>query len=86
MKDTSLEQRLNKMLKQINSISQTHRKRLITLARRADNVHEKLNVNVDSLQDAIDMLRIVVKYQCFDLEATRRENSTLKKLLEDYSQ
>ncbi len=86
MKDTSLEQRLNKMLKQINSISQIHRKRLITLARRADNVHEKLSVNVDSLQDAIDMLRIVVKYQCFDLEATRRENNALKKLLEDYSQ
>ena len=86
MEDTTLEQRLHELLKEIRSISQIQRKRLITLARRADNVHEKLSVNVDSLQDAIDMLRIVIKYQCFDLEATRRENTALKKLLEDHSQ
>jgi len=85
MKDTSLEQRLNELLKEINSISQAQRKKLITLARRADNMHKKLSVNVDSLQDAIDMLRIVIKYQCFDLEATRRENAALKKLLEDHN-
>ena len=86
MENTSLERRLNNLIKEIGSISQVQRKRLITLARRADNIHEKLSVNVDSLQDALDMLRIVIKYQCFDLEATRRENNTLKKLLEDYSQ
>jgi hypothetical protein len=28
-------------------------------------------------------LRVCIKYQAFDLEATRRENTYLRKLLED---
>jgi len=31
----------------------------------------------------MDYLRICIKYQAFDLEATRRENEYLKRLLED---
>ena len=35
------------------------------------------------LQDSMDHLRISVKYILFDLEATRRENQYLRKLLEE---
>jgi len=31
----------------------------------------------------LDYLRVCIKYQSFDLEATRRENTYLRKLLED---
>ena len=86
MSNVSLEQRLSGLLKEIDSISGSHKEKLVLLAKRADNAHEKLNKNVNSLQEALDMLRIVIKYQCFDLEATRRENAVLKKLLEDYNQ
>jgi hypothetical protein len=37
---------------------------------------------VNSLQESIDFLRLGIKYMLFDLEATRRENGYLRKMLE----
>ena len=34
------------------------------------------------LQESLDYLRLSIKYLVFDLEATRRENQYLRKLLE----
>jgi len=34
------------------------------------------------LQESIDFLRLGIKYLLFDLEATRRENGYLRKMLE----
>lgn len=36
-----------------------------------------------ALYENLDYLRVCIKYQAFDLEATRRENKYLKKLLEE---
>lgn len=36
--------------------------------------------------DLFDYLRVCIKYQTFDLEATRRENEYLRKLLEEERQ
>ena len=83
MSETILEKRLAELVNEIESLSADQRKKLIMLARQADNSHKKLSKNIDSLQEAVDMLRVVVKYQCFDLEATRRENTSLKKLIDD---
>lgn len=38
--------------------------------------------SVAKLQDSLDYLRLSVKYMVFDLEATRRENVYLRKLVE----
>ena len=38
---------------------------------------------LNQLEEAIDDLRIMVKYQTFDLEVTRRENEYLRQLLEN---
>ena len=35
------------------------------------------------LQESLDYLRLSIKYLVFDLEATRRENSYLRKMLEE---
>ena len=40
---------------------------------------------IDRLQDTVDTLRLEVKSLVFDLEATRRENRYLRKLLERQS-
>jgi hypothetical protein len=40
--------------------------------------------NVASVQELLDYIRVVVKYLTFDLEATRRENLYLRKILEDF--
>jgi len=37
---------------------------------------------VGELQESLDYLRLSVKYLVFDLEATRRENEYLRKLIE----
>lgn len=56
---------------------------LAELAKHFMNKHKKLKENLDRLQDSLDNLRLVTKYQTFDLEATRRENANLRKLLEE---
>ncbi len=40
---------------------------------------------MSSLQDSLDYLRLSIKYLLFDLEATRRENNYLRKMLEEQS-
>lgn len=40
---------------------------------------------VAGLTDSIDYLRLSIKYLVFDLEATRRENAYLRKMLEEQS-
>lgn len=34
------------------------------------------------MQDSLDDLRMVIKYLVYDLEATRRENVTLRRMIE----
>ena len=55
---------------------------LASLAERVKNNHKQLKENLERLQSSLDNLRLVTKYRVFDLEATRRENARLKKLLE----
>lgn len=43
---------------------------------------EELRNSVEELQESLDYLRLSVKYLVFDLEATRRENAYLRRLVE----
>jgi hypothetical protein len=51
-------------------------------AAKTDGGKAKLAKTVSSLQSSIDFLRLSIKYLIFDLEATRRENEYLRKMLE----
>ncbi len=44
---------------------------------------ERIQEAVSELQEALDYLRLSVKYLVFDLEATRRENAYLRRLIEE---
>ena len=46
----------------------------------------KLIERVQALQTSFDTLRVQIKYQCFDLEATRRENVQLQEQIEQLQQ
>ena len=46
---------------------------------------ERLRSRVSGLQESLDYLRLSIKYLVFDLEATRRENGYLRKILEETS-
>ena len=80
---TVFENKLNELLKLINSTSSPKQEEVFTLIRQIKRFVKQLKKNTDRFQESSDMLRIVAKYQLFDLEATRRENSCLKKILED---
>ena len=83
MDETSLENKLNELAKELGATTDPHHKKLATLAKQAHSNHKKLQKSVDRLQESLDYLRICIKYQLFDLEATRRENKYLRKLLEE---
>jgi len=79
----SFENKLNELMRELDSSHSSESEKLITLASQTQKLHSQLKEKVDGLQDALDYLKILVKYQLFDLEATRRENQHLRKLLDD---
>ena len=83
MDEAIFENKLNELVKEIGSVPAPQRKKLILLAKQTHNCQKKLKKSVDSLQESLDYLRVSVKYLLFDVEATRRENAYLRKLLED---
>jgi len=83
MEDAVFEDRINELVKEIGAIPAPNKQKLIQLAKRTGQCHKKLSKSVQQLQESLDCLRVSVKYLVFDLEATRRENASLKKALED---
>lgn len=82
MDEAVFEKKLNELVNEIGSVPTPQRKKLIVLAKRTKDCQERLKKTVDSLQESLDYLRVSIKYLLFDLEATRRENAYMKKLLE----
>lgn len=83
MDEASFENKLNELVKEIGSIPTSEQKKIIMLAKKSSENHKKLKNSISNLQESLDYLRVSIKYLLFDLEATRRENIYLKKLLED---
>ena len=83
MDEAVFEEKLNELVSEIGSIPLPQRKKLIVLAKKTRDCHKQLKKSVSNLQESLDYLRVSIKYLLFDLEATRRENSYLRKLLED---
>ena len=83
MKEANIEQKLRELVEQFGSAPDSKYQKLATIAKEAQETQKKLEKSVDSLQEAMDYLRVCIKYQLFDLEATRRENKYLRKLLEE---
>ena len=83
MDEASLEGALNELVKQFGNSVDPSRQKLADLARQARANHKRLQKSIDTLQELLDYLRVCIKYQAFDLEATRRENEYLRKLLEE---
>ena len=81
--EAKLESKVNDLVKEFGGSSNLEYRKLTLLAKQAQDNHKKLQESVSSLQESLDYLRICIKYQLFDLEATRRENKYLRKLLED---
>ncbi|GMU32370.1 MAG: hypothetical protein HS101_12350 [Planctomycetia bacterium] len=85
MDEANFQKKLADLVQEIGNIPEEDRAKLQTLAAQTKDRHEKLKQTVTSLQDSIDYLRLSIKYLLFDLEATRRENNYLRKMLEEQS-
>ncbi len=85
MDEAAFEKKLNELVNEIGTIPVSQQRKLISLAQRTRDCHKKLKKSISSLQESLDYLRLSIKYLLFDLEATRRENAYLRKLLEDNS-
>ena len=82
MNEQEFNTRLNQLLEQIQTLDPEDRTRLGKLAEETRSRHERMQKTISDLQESLDYLRLSVKYLVFDLEATRRENQYLRKLLE----
>ncbi|MGB8227334.1 MAG: hypothetical protein WCE45_10815 [Sedimentisphaerales bacterium] len=79
---STVETRLNELLNEVNNLPAEQSKKLLSLAQKTKLYNQKQKQDTDNLRDSLDHLRLTVKYLLFDLEATRRENKYLRKMLE----
>ena len=83
MDESTFQKKLSELVEQIETLPESERDRLTTLADETKQRHEDIKKSVSSLQESIDFLRLWIKYLLFDIEATRRENGYLRKMLEE---
>lgn len=81
MDERSLEKSLSELLQTVGGASAAPE--IATAVQATATQNDQLQQAVSSLQDSLDYLRLTVKYLLFDLEATRRENAHLRKMLEE---
>lgn len=85
MDENTFQKKLAELVREIGNMPEEERAKAEALAAQTKERHAKLHQTVSSLQGSIDYLRLSIKYLLFDLEATRRENSQLRKMLEEQS-
>ena len=83
VEETNLVKQLQGLIENISPMSDDKKKRLKELKKEAEKNQKILNTNIHTLKDFLDRLRLNVKYLLFDLEATRRENTYLRRMLEE---
>jgi hypothetical protein len=81
MDESQLQDKLRELVKEFGGTVDPQYGKLAMLSQQADENQKKLEKGVSILQESLDYLRICIKYQLFDLEATRRENEYLRKML-----
>lgn len=81
MNEQEFQQKLGDLIQQIAALPEDQRLPLTQLAQETRDRHDRMKKTVADLQESLDYLRLSVKYLVFDLEATRRENEYLRRLL-----
>ena len=82
MNEATFQKRLAELLSEIATLPASERSKLELLVADTKKRHEQLKASATGVQENLDYLRVAIKYLLFDLEATRRENSYLRKMLQ----
>ncbi len=83
MDEKAFQAKLTELLGEISTLPKVERDKMQKMADQTKERHQKLKKTVSDLQESLDYLRLSIKYMVFDLEATRRENRYLRKMLEE---
>lgn len=83
MDEKTFHHKLTELMGEISTLPAAEREKLTAMAAQTQQRHEKLKKTVSDLHESLDYLRLSIKYLVFDLEATRRENAYLRKMLEE---
>ncbi len=83
MDESTFQRKLAELVAEISTLPPAERQKLQLLAEQTRQRHKELKETVTSLQESLDFLRLSIKYLLFDLEATRRENAYLRKMIEE---
>ena len=83
MDEGVFQKKLGELVNEIQPLPEKDRQKLAMLAEETKQRHQELKKTVHSLHESIDFLRLSIKYLLFDIEATRRENGYLRKMLEE---
>jgi DNA-binding ferritin-like protein len=83
MNEAQIADELNELVRQCGGTSNSTSKRVAVLANQAQDNQKALQKVADCLRESLDYLRVCIKYMLLDIEATRRENEYLRKLLQD---
>ena len=83
MKEEQFQRKLAELVSEIGTLPPSERAKMELLAEETKKRQKEMKETVGSLQESIDFLRLSIKYILFDLEATRRENQYLRKMLEE---
>lgn len=85
MDESQFQRKLAELLGEIGALPAGERAKIERLAEDTRQRQERLRATVSNLQESLDFLRLSIKYLAFDLEATRRENRYLRKMVEESS-
>ncbi|MDZ4832050.1 MAG: transcriptional regulator [Phycisphaerae bacterium] len=82
MDETTFQEKMTEIMNRIRDLPESERERATSTADGVSERRDKITKSVAELQESLDYLRLSVKYLIFDLEATRRENAYLRKMIE----
>ena len=83
MDEKAFHEKLLDLIEQIKRFPEAKRESIEMLAGELGKKYEDLRKSLVMLQDTLDSLRLNVKYLLFDLEATKKENTALRKKQEE---
>ena len=83
MDEKTFHEKLLDLIEQIKRFPEAKRESLEMVAGELGKKYEDLRKSLALLQDTLDSLRLNVKYLLFDLEATKKENTALRKKQEE---
>jgi len=77
---------LEKLIKEFLESDDPQCKKLGELGKQAQKGQQRLQRSINELQEKLNDLVVCIKYNLFDLEATRRENEQLKEQIRELNE